>query len=312
MITDYVLVRSLEEALAIQIKHSDRARILAGGTDSFFHFALDKKEVVIVDISRAGDLCQIDFNEDQIEIGAAVVLSRLSKNNTLLTEAPALAEAVSRIGSPQIRNQGTVVGNILTGLAVSNVRVSAASMGAFLKVRGPDHERKIEIDKVGTTESKLKDDEVAVSLVIPRGDSIKASAYGSFAPRKGLSYASASVSASVELDGKKFSSVSLVASPILPSPKKTNMKPCKSCGGTCRICQVVHLSQLEQDLEGRPAREEEIKQVCNMFDWERVPLRNSFINGTTDYRQNLLKILSKRVLVSALSRYQERHQPETN
>ena len=312
MIIDYVLVKSLAEALAILVKNSGKVRILAGGTDTFSQLALDKRDVVIVDISRAGDLRHIDFNEDQIEIGTAVVLSRLLKNNKLLTEVPALVEAVSRVGSPQIRNQGTVVGNILTGIAVSNVKVSTASMGAFLKVRGPDHERKIEIDKFGITESKLKDDEIAVSLVIPRGASIKASAYGSFAPRKGFSYASASVSASVALDGKKFSRVSLAASPILPSPKKATMKPCKSCGGTCRICQVVHLSQLEQDLEGRPAREEEIKQVCNMFDWESIPLRNSFINGTSDYRQNLLKVLSKRVLVSALCRYQETNPPETD
>jgi CO/xanthine dehydrogenase FAD-binding subunit len=185
-------------------------------------------------------------------------------------------------------------------------------MDAFLKVRGPKHERKIEIDKLGTSEYKLKDDEIVVSLVIPRGDSIKASAYNSFAPRKGFSYASANVSASVALDGKKFSRVSLVASPILPSLKKATMKPCKNCGGTCRICQVVHLSQLEQDLEGRPARKEEIKQVCNMFDWESVLMRNSFINGTSIYRQNLLKVLSKRALVLALYRYQEVNQPETD
>lgn len=312
MIADYVLVKSIKEALAIQLKHSGRAKILAGGTDTFAKLALDKREVVIVDISRARDLRHIDFNEDQIEIGAAVSLSRLSKNSKLLIEVPALAEAVSRAGSPQIRNQGTVVGNILTGIAVSNVRVSTASMRAFLKVRSPDQERIIEIDKLGANGNKLKDDEIAVSLVIPRDMRIKASAYSSFAPRKGLSYASASVSASLELDGKKFSSVRLVASPILPVPKKASMKPCKNCGGTCRICQVEHLSRLEQDLVGRPAQEEEIKQVCDMFDWEGVPLRDSFINGTSEYRQNLLKVLSKRVLVSALSRYQKIHQPATD
>jgi carbon-monoxide dehydrogenase medium subunit len=312
LIIDYVLVKSLSETLAAFVKNSGKAKIVAGGTDTFSQLALAKRGVVIVDISRVEDLHHIDFNEDHIEIGAAVVLSRLLNNSKLLTEVPALVEAVSRVGSPQIRNQGTVVGNILTGIAVSNVKVSTASMGAFLKVRGPDHERIIEIDKLGANESKLKNDEIAVSLVIPRCANIKASAYGSFAPRKGFSYASASVSASVALDGKKFSRVSLVASPILPSPKKATMKPCKNCGGTCRICQVVHLSQLEQDLEGRPAREEEIKQVCNMYDWESAPLRNSYINGTSDYRQNLLKVLSKRVLVSALHRYQEIHQPEMN
>lgn len=303
MIADYLFPRNLEETLSMLLSDPGRASILAGGTDRFSQLRRDERAVVVVDISNAEDLNHLDYNDQEIEIGAAVTLSRLLKTTPLMAEAPALAEAVSRVGSPQVRNQGTVVGNILTGRAAANARVATAALGAFLKVRGPHSERNIEIDKLDDRGSKLKNTEIAVSLVIPRSAGVRASAYHCFTPRKAFSYASASVSASVTLDGGKFSSVSLVASPILPSLARLDMKRCNSCAGSCRICRVVHLSKLEQDLVGRPATEEEIEQACTPFDWGSIPMRDSLINGVADYRRHLLKVLSKRALASAVSRF---------
>jgi len=300
MILDYLFPRDVEEAVSILVSHRGRARILAGGTDSFSQLRQAEREVCVVDISNIQDLNRIEHRGKDIEIGAAVTLSHFLETSTLAEEVPALAEAVSRVGSPQIRNQGTVVGNILTGRAAANVRVATASLGAFLKVRGPHAERNIEIDKLDDKGSKLKSNEVAISLVIPRAPSVRASAYRCFAPRKAFSYAAASVSASVTLEGGKFSSVSVVASPILPSLARLDMEPCNSCAGSCRICRVAHLPELEQALVGDPATEEEIEQACARFDWDSIPMRDSLINGVADYRRHLLEVLSKRALASAL------------
>ena len=306
MIADYVIVRELEETMSILSKYNGKARVLAGGTDSFSQFVQSRKKIVVVDISNSKDLNYISFDDKGVEIGAAVTLSHLLKTVQLVQKVPALVEAISQVGSPQIRNQGTLVGNILTGRAVANGRMCAASLGAFLKVRSPDRERNIGIDKLDERGYKLRNNEIAVSLVILTNKSVKASAYKCFTPRKGFSYASACVSASVTLDAEgDFVTVNLLASPILPSSAKSRMKPCNSCAGSCRLCRVVRLSQLEQNLVGHPAREEEIENAFNMFDWESLPIRDSLINGTSDYRRDLLKILSKRALASALYRHQQ-------
>jgi carbon-monoxide dehydrogenase medium subunit len=288
--------------LAALVNYPGEARILAGGTEAFSQLSRLKQAAIIVDISKATDLNYIDRDNQEIKIGAAITLSQLLRTTWVVEEFPALAEAVSRIGSPQIRNQGTVVGNVLTGRAASNVRVCVASMGAFLRIRGPNCERDIEIDKRDNDAHKLADDELALSLVIPCTLSAKASAYYRFTPRRGFSYPSASVSSSVAVDGGKFEHVSLVVSPVLPSFGKSDMKPCGSCGGSCRICRVMHLSELEQNLVGRPAKEDQIEQVCSTFDWQSIPMRDSFINGTAEYRCHLLKVLSEKALVSALHR----------
>lgn len=305
MIVDYFVARNLEEAIAMRRSYQDKARILAGGTDSFSHLSEGEGAVVVVDISRASDLNQMNRNDRNIEIGAAVTLSRLLRTNWLGEEVPALAEAVSQIGSPQIRNLGTVVGNILTGRAVAGVRVCAASLGGILTVKGPDGDRMIEVEKLDDKRYKLENHEIAVSLVIPRNRGVKGSAYRSFTPRKGFSYASASVSVSVRLNAGKFKSVNVLASPILPKSARLNMEPCNTCAGSCRICRVMHLSRLEKSLLGRSARDEEIERACNTFDWHDIPIRDSTINGPADYRRQLLRVLSKKALTSALHRFSQ-------
>ena len=132
MIADYLVPRNLEEAMAIQMDHPGRVRFLAGGTDGFSGLSQAARAVVTVDISDATDLKYTNRNSEDIEIGAAITLSGLSRTTWVAEEIPALAEAVSRVATPQISNQGTVVGNILTGRAVANVKVCTSSLGAFL------------------------------------------------------------------------------------------------------------------------------------------------------------------------------------
>jgi len=164
---------------------------------------------VVVDVSRIEELNRIEQGNGFIEIGAAVTLSRAARTGWLSAKVPTMAEAISRIGSPQIRNQGTVVGNVFTGRAAANARVSGMSLGATLKIRAQDCERTVNIGE------KIGKEEFATSLRIPHSPSLGASSYQSFTPRVGFAYASVSVASSVNITKGKFESVSLVGSPIL-------------------------------------------------------------------------------------------------
>jgi carbon-monoxide dehydrogenase medium subunit len=210
-----------------------------------------------------------------------------------------MAEAISKIGSPQIRNQGTVVGNVLTGRAAANARVSGMSLGATLKIRGQDCERTVNIGE------KIRKEEFATSLRIPHFPSLRSSSYQSFTPRAGFAYASVSVAGSVDIKKGKFESVSLVGSPVLPPSARSDIEPCNSCAGSCRICEIQHFETIEQNLVGRPANDEEIIRTCELFNWQGIPMRDSIVHGSSAHRRHLLKVLSKKALISALERYQE-------
>ena len=104
---------SLDETLDLLDKHGGDAKIHAGGTDilpNIKHELLTPK--FLINIKNLKELKGVRVEDDTIIIGASSTLSELLNNKTLLTELPALCDAIRQIASPQIRNTGTIGGNI--------------------------------------------------------------------------------------------------------------------------------------------------------------------------------------------------------
>jgi xanthine dehydrogenase YagS FAD-binding subunit len=113
----HVSARTIEEAVSSLVQNSGRAQIVAGGTDLL---GLMKDAVkgphldiprVLVNLKAIPELQQIREEADGITIGAAVPLSRL-ETSTLVGKFPVLVQAAGQVGTTQIRNMGTVGGNI--------------------------------------------------------------------------------------------------------------------------------------------------------------------------------------------------------
>jgi 4-hydroxybenzoyl-CoA reductase subunit beta len=106
--------RSLDDALATLASHGPRARVLAGGTDlvpNLKHRLLDVE--ILVPIKRLPGLRGVARAADgTIAVGALTSLSALAADPVLAAAHPALAESVSRIAGPQLRNMGTIGGNL--------------------------------------------------------------------------------------------------------------------------------------------------------------------------------------------------------
>ncbi len=308
MITDYVVAQSLAQALEAVAENPEKTRVIAGGTDGFAQFDKARRSLVCLDIGQAADLNFILAQDERLTIGAAVTLSRLAKSPEVKDQAPALVEAALDVGTPQIRNQGTVVGNILTNRAVASLRVCSASLGAFLKLKGTGQERDVPVLELAQGKVRLDRSEIAIALVVPGGPGLKASAYRSLRPRRSFSYPSASACASVSVIDGLFGNVGLTASPVLPAKTAASLRPCLSCAGKCRVCRVVSLSGLAEALAHRPATEDEINRAVADFDWQSLPLRDSVINGPAEYRRHLLQVLSQRALAKAVERSEGEHE----
>jgi CO/xanthine dehydrogenase FAD-binding subunit len=111
----YFLPGNLLEALEILEEKQGSARVLAGGTDLVLNQRRSvTKAKTIVDISRVPDLDRIEKEKDTIHIGAMCTHTQASESPLIRKFLPALAHACNQIGSPQIRNMGTLVGNIVS------------------------------------------------------------------------------------------------------------------------------------------------------------------------------------------------------
>ena len=103
----------VDGAIAVLNEHGDGARVLAGGMDTWDWLKDRTKRVTaLVDLAGIEELKQIRTTADGIEIGAMVPLSTIAKNPDIRERFSLLADAAGHVASPQIRNQGTLGGNI--------------------------------------------------------------------------------------------------------------------------------------------------------------------------------------------------------
>src|SRR6201991_2365559 len=110
---ELVQPRSAVEAQQILEQHGGEAWILAGGMDSF-DWLKDriKKPKVVVDLSGIAELKGIRATSDGIEIGAMTTLTEVVQHPLVKEKYKLLAESAELVASPQIRNQGTIGGNV--------------------------------------------------------------------------------------------------------------------------------------------------------------------------------------------------------
>jgi xanthine dehydrogenase YagS FAD-binding subunit len=104
---------STVDAVTLLDRYSPNAWVMAGGMDSF-DWLKDriKRPSVVIDLSRAGELRGIKERDGGIEIGAGTTLTEIVRNPEVRGKFALLSEAAELVASPQIRNQGTLGGNV--------------------------------------------------------------------------------------------------------------------------------------------------------------------------------------------------------
>ena len=104
---------SVSDALGVLDRHGADAWVMAGGLDTF-DWLKDRirRPKVVVDLSRVAELRGIKEANGGLEIGAMTTLTEVSHNQMVKERYALLAEAAGLVASPQIRNQGTMGGNV--------------------------------------------------------------------------------------------------------------------------------------------------------------------------------------------------------
>ena len=102
-----------DDALALLAKHGSEAWVLAGGLDSF-DWLKDriKRPSVVIDLSQVKELTGVREMNGGLEIGAMTTLTEVVRHPVVQTRYALLPEAAEAAASPQIRNQGTIGGNV--------------------------------------------------------------------------------------------------------------------------------------------------------------------------------------------------------
>ncbi len=112
---------SLKELRELLGQKPQNLRFIAGGTDLVLHLRRSPNEDLhLVDLSSLEELRQIALRGEELEIGAGVTFDELERSPLVRTHAQGLAKAASQVGSPQIRNRGTLGGNFMNRSAAAD------------------------------------------------------------------------------------------------------------------------------------------------------------------------------------------------
>ncbi len=159
----YVCAHSIDEAIRWLNEPKYRSRILAGGTDLLVEARSNPGPLDfdrVVDITRIPELKTIEVDGapgSPIVIGAAVTFTRLLSHEGLRAHAPLLVEACSAIGSPQIRNAGTLGGNVANAAACADSVPALVCLDAEAIIVSADGETRCPVAELitGTHKTQL-------------------------------------------------------------------------------------------------------------------------------------------------------------
>jgi CO/xanthine dehydrogenase FAD-binding subunit len=134
---------SWTEALAMRAAHPD-AVVLAGGTDLCVDINFGRlRPTTVLDLTELAELTAIERSNGSVRIGAGVTYQRMLAE--LAADAPGLAAAARTVGSPQIRNRGTIGGNLGTASPAGDCHPPLLAAGADVEVASVAGSRRIPI-----------------------------------------------------------------------------------------------------------------------------------------------------------------------
>ena len=139
----YYTPETVAEAVELLRRHDGRARVLGGGTDLLVEIrrGLHRPVEALVDVSRIAGLDAIDKDGDYIVIGCGVTHSQIVGNPGIVKYGTCLSESCSVIGGPQVRNVGTLAGNVAHALPAGDGTIGLLALGGEIEIAGSDGTR---------------------------------------------------------------------------------------------------------------------------------------------------------------------------
>ena len=162
------IAKSVNEACAV-LAENPATTVLAGGTDLMVQANRGMKSMdSVLDLSRIPELKEWTLEDSEIVLGAGISYTDLAEPQ-IATVVPALAQAARTVGSPQIRNAGTLGGNLATASPAGDTIPVLVAMDAVLQLKSSSGNREVAITDfiTGVKTNALQAGEIIQSITMP-------------------------------------------------------------------------------------------------------------------------------------------------
>ncbi len=162
---------SLAEACQMIRAFGEKAALLAGGTDLLVKMRnRERQPQDIVSLAELEEMTQINVADGHHAIGACCTVSQIAKSMEIKSTFPALASGAAHLGSPAVRNIGTIGGNIVTASPSADLPPALVAYGAEVRLKSEDQERFLPLEELfrGPGDTRIKKDEILADFRLER------------------------------------------------------------------------------------------------------------------------------------------------
>jgi len=279
----YIAVSSLQEALdTLQVENSKK-KIIAGGTDLILELKHGQYPEVdtLIDINRIEGIHEIwQDDEGYIHINPGVTHNHCLDSDLIKQNAYALYQACLSIGAPQIRNVGTVYGNIITASPANDTIPALIALDAEITLQSGSGSRTIKLDQfyTGVRKTVLQKNEIAVDLKFPKAKTESRSTFQKYMLRNAHGISVANCAISCLLIDEKISDAHIALGSVGE--------------------RVFRATNAEKELNGKNIKSVDKNKVAELVISHAKPIDD--IRASLDYRKRLIKVLIKRGLDSLI------------
>ena len=187
----YLSPTTVEKAISYYGEHSETAKFIAGGTDVIVKVKEGWMEPdYLISLKKIEEMGELHKNEatGELSIGALVTHATLEKSLMIQNEYPIIYDAVSNIGSLQVRNVGTIGGNLINAVPSADGAIPLIALDGVALLHGPSGERSAQVKDLFIAPYKtiLKSGEILKKITIPTQAPNTGSAYIKFGRRAAM------------------------------------------------------------------------------------------------------------------------------
>jgi carbon-monoxide dehydrogenase medium subunit len=282
-LTGFELLRPRTLVGALEIMATlEGAQPIAGGTDLIPTFRdLGCKAGNLVDLGLIPELNHIFEEGRYVNIGPTTTHAQLQASKLIAEKARALHDAVSVLGSVQIRNRGTIGGNLCNASPAADTAPPLLVLDAEVAVSSLDDSRWMPLQDLfaGPKTTTLDPDELLTGIRLPRAEGA-GSAFQRLCRRGGFTLSVVNAAAYVERDGGTCRSARIALGSVAPTP--------------------VRMTEAEERLEGKTMTERLIGEAAEACREWVSPIDD--VRGTAEYRRDMSEVLVRRTLGEAWRR----------
>jgi carbon-monoxide dehydrogenase medium subunit len=290
---NYILARSIEEAVNALAEGKGSARIIAGGTDLILEIerGVRKGLHTIVDISKIPGLDELyEDEEGVIHIGPLVTHNHVVASPLIREKAYALLQACWEVGSPQIRNRGTIAGNLVTASPANDAISPLMALDAKVILLSSRGLRVVPLSAfyTGVRKTVMEPDELISEILFDAPRENSHSFFIKTALRKAQAISVINISVVLGLENGVINNPQITLGAVAPT--------------------IIHAEEAEAFLQGKHISAELIAEAVPLVAKAASPI--SDVRGSADYRNYMVGVIAKRSLTALLEGVDKSKIPE--